>query len=91
MQVCDTHGREDLVNATITLNAEEEELQAKQYQSHENLYSRGYLNRCLLLPFSILLQIMYEPFICKNLPEICLCVVVFLIQTSVMPLFVVDE
>ena len=26
IQVCSTHGREDLVNATITLNAEEEEL-----------------------------------------------------------------
>ena len=27
IQVCGTHGREDLVNATITLNAEEEELE----------------------------------------------------------------
>ena len=26
IQVCGTHGREDLVNATITLNAEEEEV-----------------------------------------------------------------
>ena len=26
IQVCDTHGREDLVNATSTLHAEEEEI-----------------------------------------------------------------
>ena len=56
IQVCGTHGREDLVNATITSNTEEEEEEADQ--SHRK--GRTEQSPCQQILQSMVLRLMSE-------------------------------